>query len=138
VTRRRPRPPTRIAPPVSGDVSGPALIELERFSSASLKRWLEAADRLSRLQASLYFDLEPARRTQSARLLAALRFAARRRYEFTDWCRIVDYRYSLAPLSVAGSLKVGGRFNIGEDLEPATFTPFPALYVAENFETALC
>jgi RES domain-containing protein len=138
VTRRRsPRPPTRIAPPNVGDASGPGLVELERFSSVSLKRWLQAAERLNRLQASLYFDLEPLRNARSARLLAALRFAARRQYEFADWCRIVDYRYSLAPLSVAGSLKVGGRFNIGNDLEPATFTPFPALYLAESFETAL-
>jgi len=135
--RRRPRPPTRIVTQSDGDASGPGLVELERFSSVSLKRWLEAADRLNRLQASLYFDLEPARKSQSARLLAALRFAARKRFEFTEWCRVVDYRYSLAPLSVAGSLKAGGRFNIGADLEPAAFTPFPALYIADHFETAL-
>lgn len=135
--RRRPRPPTRIAPSSAGDASGPGLVELGRFSHVSLSRWLEAAEKLSRLQTSLYFDLEPARKAQSARLLAALRFAARRRFEFSDWCRIVDYRYSLTPLSVAGSLRVGGRFNIGSDLEPAAFTPFPALYVAENFETAM-
>lgn len=135
--RRRSGPPARVAQPGVGDASGPSLVELERFSSLSLKRWLEAAARLNRLQASLYFDLEPARRAHGARLLSAIRFAARRRFEFEDWCRIVDYRYSLAPLSVAGSLKVGGRFNIGGDLEPASFTPFPALYVAENFEAAL-
>jgi hypothetical protein len=30
----------------------------------------------------------------------------------------------------------GGRFNIGDDLDPGQFAPFPALYVAENYETA--
>jgi hypothetical protein len=36
-----------------------------------------------------------------------------------------------------GSIKGdGGRFNIGAALNPATCTPFPALYVAEDFPTA--
>jgi RES domain-containing protein len=30
----------------------------------------------------------------------------------------------------------GGRFNIGATLNPATYTPFPALYLAEDFPTA--
>jgi RES domain-containing protein len=51
---------------------------------------------------------------------------------------VVDYRYSLEPLSVAGSVKSdGGRFNIGGKLDPGTFTAFPALYVAEDYPTAL-
>ena len=58
-------------------------------------------------------------------------------YAFKHWSRIVDYRYSLDPLSTIGSLKGdGGRFNIGAELSPGTFTPFPALYVAEDYETA--
>ena len=56
---------------------------------------------------------------------------------FDGWARIVDYRYCLAPLSVAGSLKGnGGRFNIGGSLNPAVFPPFPALYIAEDYPTA--
>jgi hypothetical protein len=36
-----------------------------------------------------------------------------------------------------GSLKGdGGRFNIGRMLNPAAYTPFPSLYVAEDFPTA--
>jgi hypothetical protein len=52
------------------------------------------------------------------------------------WTRIIDYRYSLQPLSAAGSLVRGGRFNIGNDLDPSKFPVFPALYIAENYQTA--
>jgi len=52
------------------------------------------------------------------------------------WSRIQDYRYSMAPLSLVGSLVQGGRFNIGNDIDPSQFPGFPALYVAEDYETA--
>ena len=40
-------------------------------------------------------------------------------------------------MSVAGSLNGdGGRFNVGGALSPGAFTPFPALYVAEDYGTA--
>src|SRR5450755_2045334 len=43
----------------------------------------------------------------------------------------------MEPLSVAGSVKrEGGRFNIGSDLSPAAFPAFPALYLAEDYDTA--
>jgi RES domain-containing protein len=135
--RRRPEPPRRGATPGAGDAAGPSLLELDRFNTASVRRWLLAADRLRSLQTALYFGLEGVRQAKSASLVAALRFAAGGGLDVDGWCRIVDYRYSLAPLSVAGSLKVGGRFNIGVDLDPASFTPFPALYIADGYATAL-
>jgi hypothetical protein len=51
---------------------------------------------------------------------------------------VVDYRYSLAPLSSAGSVlnDPGGRFNIG-DIDATKFPTFPGLYLASNPETAL-
>jgi len=50
----------------------------------------------------------------------------------------VTYQYSLAPLSCAGSLQyIGGRFNAGVELDPNTLNPWPALYIAEDVETAL-
>ncbi len=59
-------------------------------------------------------------------------------FSFDGWSRIVDYRYSMEPLSVAGSVKrEGGRFNIGSDLSPAAFPAFPALYLAEDYDAAL-
>ena len=57
--------------------------------------------------------------------------------EFQRWSRLLDYQFSNQPLSREGSVKGdGGRFNIGRTLNPASYTPFPALYVAEDFQTA--
>lgn len=115
----------------------PTLLELDRFSHASLNQWLRAKKRLDVLHRALYFELEPLRQAQEASLLDALRSQTLSVCPFDNWSRIVDYRYSLDPLSNAGSLKGdGGRFNIGAELSPGTFTPFPALYIAEDYETA--
>ena len=55
----------------------------------------------------------------------------------TQWVRIVTYQYSLEPLSYAGGLRdIGGRFNAGAELDDGTLKPWPALYIAENLETA--
>ena len=41
------------------------------------------------------------------------------------------------PKPAAGSLRsFGGRFNVGVDLDEGTLLPWPALYVAEDYETA--
>lgn len=137
MVRRRPRAepprPRRRAP----ESEGPTLLELERFSHASLEKWLQVAEQLGRLHSTLYFGLESARRAQEPALLDALRTGASAGFEFTGWSRIVDYRYTLAPLSVAGSVRSeGGRFNIGARLSPGAFTPFPALYLGEDYATA--
>ncbi len=57
--------------------------------------------------------------------------------EFDDWNRLVSNQYSITPLSAKGSLlnDPGGRFNIG-DIDQYKFQPFPALYIAEDYETA--
>ena len=55
-----------------------------------------------------------------------------------NWIRVVDYKYSLAPLSSVGSIKgVGGRFNVGRDVNASQFPTFPALYIGQDGETAL-
>lgn len=58
-------------------------------------------------------------------------------YTFNKWHRLVTYQYSNNPLSSKGSLlnDPGGRFNIG-DINRYKFQPFPALYIAEDFDTA--
>ncbi len=71
-----------------------------------------------------------------AKLLEALSSSAAP-FDFEGWSRLVDSRWTLRPLSAAGSLtSYGGRFNIGQDVFEATPDPFPALYIAENYETA--
>ncbi len=133
--RRRRFPDSQ--PPRRGEPDLPALTELERFTEASLHQWLAAKANLDALQRALYFQLEPLRQRNVGRLLDALLSQTHPSLSFDGWSRIVDYRYGLEPLSGAGSLKgVGGRFNIGSELSPGTFTAFPALYIAEDYEAA--
>ncbi len=133
--RRRRFPDSQ--PPRRGEPDLPALTELERFTEASLHQWLAAKANLDALQRALYFQLEPLRQRNVGRLLDALLSQTHPSLSFDGWSRIVDYRYGLEPLSGAGSLKgAGGRFNIGSELSPGTFTAFPALYIAEDYEAA--
>ena len=58
-------------------------------------------------------------------------------YQFENFQRSVKYKYSLHPLSVAGSLSyVGGRFNIGKNIN-SELQYFPGLYLAYDKDTAL-
>lgn len=58
-------------------------------------------------------------------------------FNFNNWVRLVSFEFSHNPLSSRGSLLnyPGGRFNIG-DIDEYKFQPFPALYIAQDFETA--
>jgi hypothetical protein len=135
VARRPPRNPFKPSPLVEGDV--PSLAQLENFTQLSLRQWLASAKALNELQTAMFFGLELARQQHSDALVEAIRANLIAGDEFQGWARLVDYRYSLTPLSTAGSLKGdGGRFNIGSGLGPANFVAFPALYIAEDYPTA--
>jgi hypothetical protein len=85
----------------------------------------------------VYFDLERQRAASHEELCDALRSAGGVDIRVDGWARVCDYRWSLTPLSPAGSLKgIGGRFNIGSDLDRARGQQFPALYIAEDVDTA--
>lgn len=102
-----------------------------------MQRWQVASARLDRLHRELYFGFESQRRGIRAQLLEALSANPAPELDLSSWVRIVDYRYCLEPLSPAGSLRgIGGRFNVGGDLRYAGFDSWPALYLAENTETA--
>lgn len=74
---------------------------------------------------------------RQSELIRALSSVGQGAVEFDSWIRSVDYKYSNLPLSVAGSVKgVGGRFNIGLDVDTSITPPFPALYIADSYETA--
>jgi RES domain-containing protein len=136
--RRKPPPPRASTSGAAGEADLPSLIELDRFTTTSLHQWTTAANRLQALHRALYFGLEPLRQQDSARLIDAMRSGTRNNFSINDWSRVVDYRYTLEPLSVAGSVKNdGGRFNIGAGLSPGSFTPFSALYLADDYPTAL-
>lgn len=134
--RRKPAPPRR-APPPAPDLGLPTLGVLDVFSRSSLTQWRAAGRNLERFSQALFFDLEKHRAQHSAELIEAIRTSTRGPFEFREWTRVVDYQYSNEPLSMEGSIKGdGGRFNIGRTLNPASYTPFSALYVAEDFPTA--
>lgn len=135
--RRRPLPPERSQSAVSAPASLPSLAELDQFSRASVGQWKRAGRNLERLGQILYFELERHRAENAEELVDATRSRLSGPLQFEGWARIVDYRYTLEPLSVAGSVqRDGGRFNIGGALNPAVFPAFPALYLAEDLETA--
>lgn len=135
--RRRTQLPNRPSPAGSSDPDLPSLVELERFSTASLYQWKMAAHRMEALQRSLHFGLEDQRQRAEVRLLESMRLCSTSNFSAVGWSRIVDYRYSLDPLSTLGSIKgIGGRFNVGAGLSPGVFTAFPALYCAEDYATA--
>lgn len=136
MTRRKRQPPNGPNRPIGG-VAAPPLTTLDEFSDQSVGAWLRAAANLQSLHAALHFGLEAQRGRVSADLTSALLAGASRSLSVEGWSRIVDYRYGLVPLSARGSLSGdGGRFNIGANLNPSSFTAFPALYIGEDYETA--
>lgn len=131
---RRPKsaPPARRS---ESESSLPSLEVLEQFSLASLSRWKSAGKGGS--EPCLFFGLERHRAVNAAALADAVRSQLSGPFRFEGWARVVDYRFALDPLSLEGSIRRdGGRFNIGAAIDPAAYTPFPALYLAEDFETA--
>jgi hypothetical protein len=103
----------------------------------SLERWSELSADLDELQATLYFNLEPERRRRRPELLKVLQETPAAPLQLENWVRIVDYQWTLYPLSAAGSLtSIGGRFNAGTEIEGQTFGPWPSLYLASDHATA--
>jgi hypothetical protein len=118
-------------PPIKG------ILELDRFSEESLERWSELSADLDELQDILYFNLEPERRRRRPELLRALQETPAEPLQLENWVRIVDYQWTLYPLSAAGSLtSIGGRFNAGTEIDSQTFSPWPSLYLASDHATA--
>lgn len=92
---------------------------------------------MDELNSILYVGMEPQRRRYYEELLQALQSVACKPMSFAGWMRLVPWRYTNDPLSAAGSLKnYGGRFNIGQDVDHSVHAHWPALYAAENQETA--
>lgn len=129
--------PSRPPPPVNKPPRN--ILELDRFSEANLTRWNAASQNLDELEAVLYFNLEPERRKLRTQLIEALQSIEPLVFAIDGWVRLIDYQFGNEPLSCAGSLcspEGGGRFNAGIELDPGTLSPWPALYIAQNYETA--
>lgn len=118
-------------PPLNG------ILELDRFSEESLERWSELSADLDELQDVLHFHLEPERRRRRPELLKALQETPAEPLQLENWVRIVDYQWTLHPLSAAGSLTgIGGRFNAGIEIDGQTLASWPSLYLASDQATA--
>jgi hypothetical protein len=127
--KNKQRPPNPPKPPGGGF--------LDSFTEAQLDGWTRGGDLLQRLADKVYFELELVRATNYDALCDALRSSPGVSLDVNGWFRVTDYRWSLSPLSPAGSTKgIGGRFNIGESLDRARGQAFPCLYIAQTVETA--
>jgi hypothetical protein len=116
---------------------GDKIVVLDSFTQQQLRAWESHGDTLQWLSDRIYFELEQQRVSQYDALCESLRAAPAIAVNVTNWARVTDWRWNLSPLSPAGSLKgIGGRFNIGNDLDRARNQAFGSLYLAENVETA--
>jgi hypothetical protein len=118
-------------------VGAEPLYDLDNFSDASIQQWDAYGRSVRDFFYALYFDLDGQRAARHKEIRTALQDVMSISVSLDDWCRVISFKYCLSPLSPVGSLQwVGQRFNIGRDIDEARFTSFPALYVAEDFETA--
>ena len=111
---------------------------VEFFSDQELRAWKSRSSEYQQYHYLWYFELEAQRAAVQPQLLDSLRGISAISVDLAGWGRATQYCYSHMPLSCLGSLKwVGGRFNYGLDIDSSRFTPFPALYLAEDLETGL-
>lgn len=111
---------------------------LEYFSDDQLIYWRSRGKDIQDYHYLWFFELESQRATNQARITEALASTQGLEVDLAGWGRALPYKYSDIPLSWLGSMKwVGGRFNYGGDIDVSRFAPFPALYLAEDFETGL-
>jgi len=126
----------KAVPPVRASRTGALL---DAFTEYDLERWSSRSMDLQRYSDHVYFEMERERARNHDKICAALRSIPSIEVNVDDWVRVSDYRWSLTPLSAAGSIKgTGGRFNIGDDLDRARNQQFPALYIGKTVETGMC
>lgn len=111
---------------------------LDQFSAADLDRWDQLSHAEQTFHDRVYYDLERQRAAHHDALCGALRDLDPVSVELDPpWCRVTDWTWNLTPLSPAGSLfGIGGRFNIGRQLDRARGQAFPCLYIAQDEATA--
>jgi hypothetical protein len=102
-----------------------------------LRKQMDLDKRFRAYHARFYGEGAFQRRNVRAEIDAALTRGCTGPFVFTNWQRTIRFQWSDHPLCTVGSLITGGRFNIGNDIDPATFPPFSALYAASDRETSL-
>lgn len=127
------RGPSGFAP-----ATGAGELIVEYFTDRQLIAWRARAGDIQDYHYLWFFELERQRTANHAKLREALGTVTGTTIELAGWGRALAYKYSNTPLSCVGSLKwVGGRFNYGVDIDSSRYTPFPALYLAQDLETGL-
>jgi len=128
---QRARPKSKKKPP------GQSLYFLDQFSLGDIKEWARRRDKFLAYHWEYYSCLAYQRSQILDQFKSELRKISSGPWPFSKWQRAVKYKYSLEPLSARGSLvDPGGRFNVG-DIDPLKFSPFPALYLAQDRDTAM-
>lgn len=114
-----------------------SLALLDTYAGKDIDRFKKISRKLLDFHRQYFYALASQRDRVIAELKDSLAESAINDFPFENWQRLVKYRWSDQPLSAKGSLlSEGQRFNIG-DIEPSTFPPFPALYIASDKETAI-
>lgn len=112
---------------------------LDEFSIEDIEHWSVHSVSSAQCAQALHFDLERQRVAHHSELCAALQAADAVTVPLNHWVRVVDYQWSLMPLSSAGSIRgIGGRFNYGKELTIVRRLDFPCLYLASDEYTAKC
>jgi hypothetical protein len=112
---------------------------IDSFTEQDLEDWSSRAELYQSYCDKVYFELEAQRAQHYDALCSALQSTPSIEVQLDGWMRVTDYRWSLAPLSSVGSIKqIGGRFNIGKELNRARGQAFPSLYIGQSFATCLC
>jgi RES domain-containing protein len=110
---------------------------IDSFTLDDLEFWTNRTFDMQSYADRAHYDLERQRVKNHDALCAALRVPAAIRVTVDGWIRVTDWRWNLTPLSPAGSVReIGGRFNIGRELDRARGQHFPALYIAKDHDTA--
>lgn len=109
---------------------------LDQFSERDIRSWLSISEELKEYWYRLHYHLLGLQQAHINVLCDSLLQTQSVFIKVDNWIRIVDHLYTLEPLSAKGSLINGGRFNIGKGLDNNPFPAFPALYIAENYDTA--
>lgn len=110
---------------------------LDAFTVDNLSQWKAATRALDEYHLRFYYELEGQRKTYQGELIRALEPAILSSFDLRKWVRICTWEFSYNPYSSKGSTtQVGGRFNSGKMIDAVGEHPFPALYIAEDLDTA--
>ncbi len=128
-------PKRSAAPVVLYDWANP---QQQQFAAITklLRKRVELNQRFIDYHYHFHMELAKKRRALRQELHETLSRACLADYGFTRWQRTIRWKYDPHPFCTVGSLSIGGRFNVGKNIDPETFPPFSALYIASDKPTA--